>query len=186
MPISRAKKAELIESYQERIENSQAMVVAQLSGLTVSRMEQLRGNLRANDASFVIAKKTLMSLALSRSDKPVPEEAMVGPVGFAFLGEDLSAGAKALKDFTKEISKDQKATFDVLGGILGDSILDAKSATALADLPSRDVQLAMLIGAIAGPMTALANLVSAPQRDLVGLLQARIDKEGGEETAEAA
>ncbi len=186
MPISRAKKAELIESYQERIENSQAMVVAQLSGLTVSRMEQLRGNLRANDASFVIAKKTLMSLALNRSDKPVPEDVMVGPVGFAFLGEDLSAGAKALKDFAKEISKDQKATFNVLGGILGDSILDAKSATALADLPSRDVQLAMLIGAIAGPMTALANLVSAPQRDLVGLLQARIDKEGGEETAEAA
>lgn len=186
MPISRAKKAELIQSYQEKIENSEAMVVTQYGGLTVSQMEQLRGSLRANDASFVIAKKTLMSLALDKSGKPVPEEAMVGPVGFAFLGEDLSAGAKALKDFAKETAKNQRATFKILGGILGESVLDATGAASLADLPSRDVQLAMLIGAIAGPMTALANLISAPHRDLISLLQARIDKEGGEDVAEAA
>ena len=163
------------------------MVVTQYSGLTVSQMEQLRGSLRANDASFVIAKKTLMSLALDKTDKPVPEEAMIGPVGFAFLGEDLSAGAKALKDFAKDVAKNHKtATFEIPGGILGESILDANGAISLADLPSRDVQLAMLIGAIVGPMTALASLVSAPHRDLISLLQARIDKEGGEETAEAA
>lgn len=186
MPISRAKKAELIESYKERIENSQAMVVAQYRGLTVSQMEKLRNDLRANDASFVIAKKTLMSLALSQSENPVPEEAMVGPIGFTFLGEDLAAGAQVLKDSVKEHAKEEKTTFEVQGGILGDSILDAKSAIALADLPSRDVQLAMLVGAIAGPMTALANLVSAPHRDLVNLLQARIDEEGEEEVAEAA
>ncbi len=184
MPISRARKAELIESYQERIDNSQAMVVAQYRGLSVSQMEHLRNELRAKDASFVIAKKTLMSLALSKSDNPVPEEAMVGPVGFTFLGEDLALGAQVLKDFTKDISKDPNATFEVLGGILGDSILDAKGAAALADLPSRDVQLAMLVGAIAGPMTALVNLVSAPHRDLVNLLQARIDEQGGDEVAD--
>jgi len=163
------------------------MVVTQYSGLTVSQMEQLRGSLRANDASFVIAKKTLMSLALDKTDKPVPEEAMIGPVGFAFLGEDLSAGAKALKDFAKDVAKNHKtATFEILGGILGESILDANGAISLADLPSRDVQLAMLIGAIVGPMTALASLVSAPHRDLISLLQARIDKEGDAETAAAA
>ena len=186
MPISRAKKTEQIQSYKERIENSQAMVVAQYSGLTVSQMERLRNELRANDASFVIAKKTLMSLALSQSNRPVPEEAMIGPVGFTFLSEDLAAGAQVLKDSVKEHAKDEKTTFEVLGGILGDSILDAKSAAALADLPSREVQLAMLVGAIAGPMTALANLVSAPHRDLMNLLQARIDKESEGGAAEAA
>ena len=186
MPISRAKKAELIDSYKERIENSQAMVVAQYRGLTVTQMEKLRNDLRANDASFVIAKKTLMTLALSQAGKPVPEEAMVGPVGFTFLGEDLAAGAQVLKDSVKEHDKEGQSTFKVLGGILGDSVLDANGATALADLPSRDVQLAMLVGAIAGPMTALANLVSAPHRDLINLLQARIDEEGKEEVAEVA
>lgn len=160
------------------------MVVAQFRCLSVPQMEQLRNDLRANEASFVIAKKTLMSLALSKSDKPLPDEAMVGPVGFTFLGEDLALGAQVLKDFTKSLSKYPDATFEVLGGILGDSILDAKGAAALANLPSRDVQLAMLVGAIAGPMTALANLVSAPHRDLVNLLQARIDEEGEEIVAE--
>ena len=99
---------------------------------------------------------------------------------------DHSGGARALKDFAREISKGQKATFTILGGILGDSILDANGAISLADLPSREVQLAMLVGAIAAPMTTLVSLVSAPHRDLISLLQARIDKEGGEEAAEAA
>ncbi len=186
MPVSRERKAEQLQSYKEKIGNSQAMVVAQYSGLTVSQMERLRNELRAKEASFVIAKKTLMSLALTQSDKPVPEDAMIGPVGFTFLGDDLAAGAQVLKDLTKEFAKDPTVTFEVLGGILGDSILDAKGAASLADLPSRDVQLAMLVGAIAGPMTALVSLVSAPHRDLMNLLQARIDKESEGEQAEAA
>lgn len=182
MPISRSQKAELIESYKELIENSYAVIVSEYRGISVSAMEKLRHSLRDNDARFVIAKKTLMTRALQEAGKPIPEEALVGPVGFIFLGEDLAAGAKVVKTFIKEVGE----SFVVHGGILGDSILDAKGAMSLADLPSRDVQLAMLVGAIAGPMTSLVSLISAPHRDLIGLLQARIDKEGGEETAEAA
>lgn len=182
MPISRAQKAELIATYKQQIENSHAIVLANYSGLTVGQMQQLRQNLRENDASFVVAKKTLMSLALTHAGLPVPETAMEGPVGFAFLGEDLSAGAKALKDFAKEAGD----LFTIQGGVLGDSVLDAAGAASLADLPSRDVQLAMVIGAIAAPMTSLVSLISAPHRDLIGLLQARIDDQGGEAVEAAA
>ncbi len=184
MPITRSQKSALIDSYKERIENSQAIVVTQYTGLTVGQMEKLRHTLRRNDARYIIAKKTLMRRALSETNRPIPEDAMDGPVGFVFLGDDLSTGAKVLKDFAKEVNEG----FTVQGGVLGDSILDATGAAALADLPSRDVQLAQLVGAIAGPMTSIVSLISGPQRDLVGLLQARIDKEGGEieEAAEVA
>lgn len=181
MPISRSQKAELIESYKELIENSYAVLVGEYRGISVSAMEKLRHSLRENDARFVIAKKTLMARALQEAGKPIPEDAFVGPVGFIFLGEDLAAGAQVVKSFIKEVGE----SFVIHGGILGDSVLEAKSAMALATLPSREVQLAQLVGAIAGPMTSLVSLISAPHRDLMNLLQARIDKEGGE-TAEAA
>ncbi len=182
MPITRAQKAELIESYKEMIENSHAVVLARYTGITVQEMESLRRGLREADARIVVAKKTLMKRALQEKDRPIPEDAFDGPIGFVFLGEDIGAGAKALKAFIKEVGKDR---FALTGGILGDTILDEAGATALADLPTKDVMRAMLISAITAPLTSIVGLVTGPHRDLVGILQARIDKEGGSE-AEAA
>ncbi len=179
MPITRAQKAELIESYKTLIEGSTAIVVADYRGLTVAQMETLRRSLRETGSKFLVAKKTLMRRALQEMDRPIPEEAMIGPVGFAFLGEDIGAGAKALQGFAKESG----GLFNILGGLLGDTVLDAAAAKSLANLPTREVQLAQLIGAIVGPLTSIAGLITAPHRDLVGLLQARIDKEGGEAQA---
>ncbi len=181
MPITRARKAELIESYVEMIEKSHAVVLGRYVGLTVQEMETLRRSLREADARIVVAKKTLMKRALQELDRPIPEEAFDGPIGFIFLGEDIGAGAKALKAFIKEVGKDR---FAITGGILGDTVLDAAAAASLADLPTKDVMRASLISAIVAPMTSLLAAISAPQRDIVGILQARIDKEGGE--AEAA
>jgi len=183
LPITRARKAELIESYKEMIENSHAVVMSRFVGLTVQEMETLRRGLRDADARIIVAKKTLMKRALSEMARPIPEDAFDGPIGFVFLGEDIGAGAKALKAFIKEVGKER---FSLTGGILGDTILDEAGATALADLPTKDVMRAMLISTITAPMTSLLGLITAPQRDLVGILQARIDKEGGEGEAEAA
>ncbi|HID34549.1 MAG TPA: 50S ribosomal protein L10 [Anaerolineae bacterium] len=165
------------------IENSHAVVMSRFVGLTVQEMETLRRGLRDADARIIVAKKTLMKRALSEMARPIPEDAFDGPIGFVFLGEDIGAGAKALKAFIKEVGKER---FSLTGGILGDTILDEAGATALADLPTKDVMRAMLISTITAPMTSLLGLITAPQRDLVGILQARIDKEGGEGEAEAA
>ncbi len=175
MPVSRERKNEQLQSFRELIAHSQAIVFADYRGLTVAQLEKLRRLLREQDASFVVAKKTLMSIALKELNRPAPRDTMTGPVGFAFLGEDIAAGAKVLRDFSKESGE----LFKVLGGILGPSVVDARGASALADLPSREVQLAQLLGAISAPMTSIAGLITAPHRDLIGLLQARIDKEGG-------
>ena len=183
MPITRARKAELIESYKEMIENSHAIVLARYTGISVQEMETLRRGLREAEARIVVAKKTLMKRALQETNSPIPEEAFDGPIGFVFLGEDVGAGAKALKAFIKNVGKDR---FAVTGGILGDSILDAEAAISLADVPTKDVMRAMLISTLVAPMTNFLSVITAPQRDIVGILQARIDKEGGAGEAEAA
>jgi large subunit ribosomal protein L10 len=182
LPITRARKQELIDSYKEMINESHAVVLAQYLGINVQEMQSLRRGLREAGARIVVAKKTLMKRALNELDRPIPEDAFIGPIGFVFLGEDIGAGAKALKAFTKEVGKER---FIITGGILGDSALDAAAAASLADLPTKDVMRASLIGTIVAPMTSLLAAISAPQRDIVGILQARIDKEGGD-TAEAA
>jgi large subunit ribosomal protein L10 len=182
LPITRARKQELIDSYKEMINESHAIVLAQYLGINVQEMQSLRRGLREAGARIVVAKKTLMKRALNELDRPIPEDAFIGPIGFVFLGEDIGAGAKALKAFTKEVGKDR---FIITGGVLGDSTLDAAAAASLADLPTKDVMRASLIGTIVAPMTSLLGAISAPQRDIVGILQARIDKEGGD-TAEAA
>ena len=182
MPITKARKAELIDSYKEMIEKSHAIVLAEYHGITVSEMEQLRGGLREADARIVVAKKTLMKRALQETGHSVPDEAFVGPIGFVFLGEDIGAGAKALKAFIKVAGKER---FGITGGLLGETGLDAAAAASLAALPTKDVMRASLIGTIVAPMTSLLGAITAPQRDIVGVIKARIDKEGGDE-AEAA
>ncbi len=183
MPITRAQKASLIESYKEMIENSHAIVMARYLGVSVQEMESLRRGLREAGARMVVAKKTLMKRALNEMDRPIPEDAFDGPIGFVFLGEDIGAGAKALKTFIKEVGKER---FALTGGILDDTILDEAGATALADVPTKDVMRAMLLGTLVAPMTNFLSVITAPQRDIVGILQARIDKEGGAGEAEAA
>lgn len=179
MAVTRARKNEQLQAFKDSIGQSQAIVVADYRGLTVSQLEKLRRLLREQGASFMIGKKTLMALALQELKRPTPTDALAGPVGFAFLGDDLAAGAKVLRDFSKEAGEQ----FKILGGVLGNSVIDAAGATALADMPSREVQLAQLLGAIAAPMNSLAGLITGPHRDLIGLLQARIDKEGGAQAA---
>jgi large subunit ribosomal protein L10 len=175
LPVTRERKQELLARYKEHIQKSQAVVVAEYRGLTVPQLQNLRRALRSANASFVIAKKTLMSLALTETGHPVPQQAMIGSVGFAFLGDDLAAGAKVLRDFAKEMGEN----FTIRGAVVGQSVLDAAGAAALAELPTREVQLGQLLGALAAPLTALVGLITGPHRDLIGLLQARMDKEGG-------
>lgn len=179
MAVTRTRKNEQLQDFKEHIDSSQAIVVADYRGLTVAQMQKLRRTLRESGASFIVGKKTLMSLALQELNRPTPTDALAGPVGFAFLGDDLAAGAKVLRDFSKEAGDH----FKILGGVLGASVIDAAGAAALADMPSREVQLGLLLGAISAPMTSLVGLITGPHRDLIGLLQARIDKEGGTEAA---
>lgn len=179
MAVTRARKNEQLQAFKEHISRSQAIVVADYRGLTVAQLEKLRRQLRESGASFNIGKKTLMALALEEMKRPTPTEALAGPVGFAFLGDDLAAGARVLRDFSKEAGDH----FKILGGVLGSSVIDAAGAVALADMPSREVQLGQLLGAIAAPMVSLVSLITGPHRDLIGLLQAHIDKESGAQAA---
>ncbi len=182
MAISKEKKAEIVAELADLLSSSQAVILTDYRGLTVADLGKLRGQLRGRGAKFLVAKNTLMALALQQTGRPVPEDLLQGPTGIAFLFEDIAGASKAINDFARD-----SRIMTVKGGILGASIVTAEGAIELARLPSRDALRAQLVGALQGPMGGMVSLLTAPMRDLVSVLQARADqlKESAPEAASA-
>ena len=182
MAISREQKEKMVADYVEKMSRSQALILANYRGLTVSHMTDLRRKLRETDGQFQVVKNSLLRLALEQSGLPVPEAVMEGPVAVGYCFDEASPVAKAFMDFAKETE-----ILKIKGAILGSNILDSEGVKGLADLPPREVLLAQLLGAVQGPMSSLASTLAAPMRELVQVLQARSEQGTGEgHPAEAA
>jgi len=175
-------KVAVIDEVRERLGDSNASVVAEYRGLTVAEMAALRKVLRSAGGDFKIFKNTLVRRAIAGTDHEALGELLVGPTGIAFIQGDVSAVAKALKDFAAE-----NPALIVKGGVLDGAALDTSSLKALADLPSRDVLLARLAGLIASPMQTMAGLMKAVPQSFAYGLKALIESMPAEEApADAA
>ncbi|MGD9145649.1 MAG: 50S ribosomal protein L10 [Anaerolineae bacterium] len=182
MAISREQKEKMVADYVEKMSRSQALILADYRGLTVSHMTDLRRKLREADGQFQVVKNSLLRLALEQSGLPVPEQVMEGPVAVGYCFDEAPPVAKTFMDFAKESD-----ILKIKGAILGSNILDVEGVKGLADLPPREVLLAQLLGAVQGPMSSLASTLAAPMRELVQVLQARAEQgTDGEQPAEAA
>ncbi len=169
-------KVAVIDEVRERLGDSNASVVAEYRGLTVAEMAALRKVLRSAGGDFKIFKNTLVRRAIAGTDHEALGELLVGPTGIAFIQGDVSAVAKALKDFAAE-----NPALIVKGGVLDGAALDTSSLKALADLPSRDVLLARLAGLIASPMQTMAGLMKAVPQSFAYGLKALIESLPAEE-----
>jgi large subunit ribosomal protein L10 len=167
LAISKQKKQELVEKYTERLNNSQAIMLADYRGMTVHSMQDLRHQLREKNATVQVVKNTLIKIALEDADMPVPDEMLVGPTAIAFLPDDIATAAKALFAF----AKDEEA-LEVKGAILENQVLGADAAKSLQDLPTRSDVLAQLLGAVQGPSTELVRTIEGPANELYRTLQA--------------
>lgn len=167
MAISRAKKEELVADYQEKIENASAMIFTDYRGISVPQIQELRAKLSTSGARYVVIKNSLFSLALDAAERPRPEMMLDGPNAIVFLGEDISNGAQALKDWLKT-----DEVVEIKGGILETSILDAEGVDALTELPTKEQTQAMILGVIMGPANGIVRVLNAPVSDVVNMLNA--------------
>jgi large subunit ribosomal protein L10 len=180
LAISKEKKEQIVGDLSDLLARSQAVVLTDYRGLTVSDLARLRGQLRQRGARFMVAKNTLMRLALQRTGRPVPEKLLEGPTGLAFLFDDIAGASKVINDFARDTK-----ILSIKGGILGDSLIGAEGAADLAQLPSQEALRGQILGALQGPMAGLAGILTAPMRELVYVLEARADqlKQSAPETA---
>ncbi|MGQ0527636.1 MAG: 50S ribosomal protein L10 [Alphaproteobacteria bacterium] len=168
--MNRAEKQAEIQSLQERFATDELFVVTQNQGLTVAQMTKLRNDLRANGASFKVAKNTLARRAAKGTKFEGLTDMLKGPTGLA-SSKDVIAAAKTAYEFSKTNEK-----LVIIGGALGTQILDAKAIEALAKLPSLDELRSKLVGLLQAPATKIARVLQAPAQGLVGVTRAYGEK----------
>ena len=171
MDNPRADKVAVVNEVRDRLEASDAAVLTEYRGLSVSELAELRQGLSAAGGDYKIYKNTLVRLAIADSPQAPMHDLLTGPTAIAFVRGDVSAVAKTLRDFARG-----NPNLIVKGGMVGTGVLSANDIGVLADLPSRDTLLAQFAGALAAPIQQLAGLIEALPRNLAYGLSALIDQ----------
>ncbi|MDF9407530.1 50S ribosomal protein L10 [Pelotomaculum isophthalicicum JI] len=174
MPISKAKKDEILLDLKEKFEGSTVSIFADYRGLNVSEATKLRRKLREAGCEFKVAKNTLTGLMVKRLGIEGIEPYLEGPVAIAF-GKDPVAPAKILADFIRETKK-----MEIKAGILEGKVIDARGIKNLADLPPREVLLSKVLGGMQSPLYGFASVLQGTIRSFVYTLEAVRKQRAGE------
>jgi large subunit ribosomal protein L10 len=169
--VDRTEKTDVVEDLKKAFAGAGSVVVAHYQGMTVAEMGELRARMRAQGASFKVAKNRLAMRALQGTAVEAIAHLFKGPTGIAFSKDPVAASKVAVayaKDNTKLV---------ILGGSVGATALDAAGVKALAELPSLDQLRGKLIGLLQAPATKLAGLMQAPGGQLARVIAAYSKKE---------
>ncbi len=164
--MDRAQKEAAVAGLNQTFGQVNLVIVTQQSGLTVHESMTLRRKVREAGASFKVTKNRLTRLALEGTKFQALQPLMTGPTALAF-SEDPVAAAKVCVEFAKENEK-----LTIIGGALGEQLLDANGVQALAKLPSLDELRARLVGLVQAPATKVAGVLQAPAGQLARVINA--------------
>ena len=154
--MNRDEKKEAVASLSAMLSDAGAVVVTRNLGLTVAQSTELRSAMRESGASYKVTKNKLAKLAIQDTDYNSIGDMLTGPVALA-ISPDPVAAAKAVVEFAKTNDK-----LEIVGGAMGDTVLDVNGVKALAALPSLDELRAKLIGLLNAPATKVAQVIQAP------------------------
>jgi large subunit ribosomal protein L10 len=177
MDNPRPTKVAVVDEVRDRLAAADGAVLTEYRGLTVGELAALRRELTAAGSDYKIYKNTLVRLAVADGPQSALTDLLVGPTAIAFVQGDVSAVAKALRNFSRD-----NPSLVIKGGMVGDGVLSAADISALAALPPRDTLLAQFAGALSAPLQQLAGLLQALPRNLAYGLAALADqrREAGE------
>ncbi|MCW2962422.1 MAG: ribosomal protein [Thermoleophilia bacterium] len=177
--MNKEQKAAVVTTLTKQFGDTSTMFVADYRGLDMPDITELRSKLRDADATFSVVKNTLARRAAKDAGLEEVADLFVGPTAVAFVHGDAAAVAKALKDF----GKTREGILELRGGLMDGALVDAAQVKEIAELPAREVILAMLLSTVNAPAVDIVGAINAPVRDIVSLLGNWIDKrkEAGEE-----
>lgn len=182
MAITRERKEELVAEYSDLLSRSDGFIVTEYRGLSVAKLDDLRGALRESSGVYTVTKNTLFRIALEQNGWPVPDALLEGPTAVAFGNGNLPGVAKAVRTYVK----DNADLFIIKGGVMSGSLFSAKDVEAIADLPTMDELRAQLAGLIVTPASQLAGLLQSATSQVVNVIQAYLDENGAGSEGEAA
>ena len=163
----KAEKAATVADITARLKASSTAVLADYRGMTVGQMRELRSKLRGGGIEMVVVKNTLARRAARAAGYEPLSAELVGPVAMLFAVDDVSAPARILNEYIRANRK-----MVIKAGLLEGQVINADAVTELADLPSREVLLSRLLGAMQAPLGNLASVLQAPIVKLARTLDA--------------
>lgn len=149
-------KQEAVDVVTSKLRESATTVVADYRGLNVAQVTELRKQLREAGVEFQVLKNTLVRRATAAAELTELDEVLTGPTAIAFSVEDAIAPAKILNDFAKK-----NEALKVKGGVVEGRVVGADQIKALAELPSREGLLSMLLSVLQAPVRNFALAVKA-------------------------
>ena len=165
--MSREKKQSYISEMQTVFDKSEAVIVAHYQGLTVSQLDDLRSKMREHGIQFKITKNRITKLALEKTRCKDLTDLFKGPTAVA-LSQDAITSAKILTKFSKE-----NENLKILGGIMGNDILDLAGVQNVATLPTLDEARAKIVGILRSPAQKIASILLAPGSKIANLARAK-------------
>ena len=164
--MDRSRKEALVAELHQTFEDTNLVVVTQQSGLTVQEVTALRSEMREEGASFRVTKNRLAKIALQGTKFEPLTDTFTGPTAIA-VSEDPVAAAKVAVEFA---NKNEKLT--IVGGALGEKVLDVDDVKALARLPSLDELRGKIVGLLQAPAGKIVGVLNAPAGQLARVFSA--------------
>jgi len=171
------QKEQQVASISERLAKSQSLYLSNFSGMTVNELQDMRRKLREVDAEFRVVKNTLLKIALKGTPYEKLGENLEYSTGVTFGYGDPAAPARVLNETLKSVKKNEVKAI----GYENQVYSDPEFLKRLADLPTREVMLQIVLGTMMAPIAGFARVVNA--------IKEKLEQEGGtaagEESAEA-
>lgn len=168
--MERTQKVEVIADLQKTLADTESLVVAQNMGLTAAQVSELRVRTRKEGVNFRVSKNRLVIRALKGTRFEGIGPMLKGPVGIA-SSKDPVAAAKIMANFAKDNER-----LVIIGGALGDKILDKSAIEALSKLPSLNELRAKLAGLLKAPARQIATIAQAPASQVARVISAYAEK----------
>ncbi|MCF7810347.1 50S ribosomal protein L7/L12 [bacterium] len=162
-----AYKVKAANELSEIIEKSSSVLLADFTGMSVASFDKLRLECFNNDILFRVAKNTIAKLAFEWNGHKGLDDILTGPTGFCIGFDDPILPIRILSDFIKEASKPE-----IKGCLVEGKLYGPEKVKELRDIPPRDVLLSLVVGAIAGPLSAFVNVINEIPRTFVSVVDA--------------
>ncbi|KMY46111.1 50S ribosomal protein L10 [Bacillus sp. FJAT-27916] len=158
-------KKQIVDEIAGKLKDSVSTVVVDYRGLNVAEVTELRKQLREAGIEFKVYKNSMTRRAADQVELSGLNEALTGPNAIAFSNEDVVAPAKILNDFAKK-----HEALEIKAGVIEGNVASVEEIKALADLPSREGLLSMLLSVLQAPIRnlALATKAVADQKEEQG------------------
>ena len=161
--MNKEQKKQYISDMTSQFENSEAVIVTHYQGLTMNQLDNLRAKMREHGIKFKITNNRITKLALEKTRCKDLSNLFTGPTAVA-LSEDAITSAKILTNFSKE-----NENLKILGGIMGDDILDVAGVKNVATLPTLEEARAKIVGILRSPAQKIASILLAPASKIANL-----------------